>query len=199
MRARVLALVALLALLLGSACASSSSSSDELPAFIPTQHRPKPAVVDPSTIPCPLMPADEAFLSRVLRGYRDGLRAAKLPERPLPWTVIVGRECVYQLAPRRRLEDGKYLTTGLMWNAAPVIVHAVGHAGEITLPDGGRIERGAYLSAHATSEHELFVLSLPELWPKPDEEGADVVTPLVERAVAELMRLTTSADAPVQH
>lgn len=197
MRSLALALAALLALSVAGCASSSGASTDELPGFIPIQNRPKQAV-DPATIPCPLLRADEDFLARVLRGYRDALRAAKLPERPLPWTVAVGRECVYQLAPRRPLEGGKYLTTGLMWNASPVIVHAAGHAGEVTLPDGGRIERGTYLTAQRTSDYELFVLSLPELWPKPADEGEDAVTPLVERAVAELMRLTTSESAPAE-
>lgn len=183
------ALAALLSLpLVGCA---SSSSVDEKSGFLPLQERAKPAV-DPATIPCPLMADDEAFLAAVLRGYRDALRTAGLKERPLPWTVVMGKDCVYQLAPRGPLEGGKYLTTGLMWNASPVVVHGAGHAGEVTLPNGVRAGRDAYRTTLEWADDAIFLLSLPELWPRPAEADADVMTLFIEEAVVELMLLATS-------
>lgn len=190
---RAFALASLLGLLgslwLPGGCASASSA-DSLAPLVPSASRAN-APVDPPSIPCPLMAREEAFLSHVLYRYREALRAASLGENAFPWTVVVGRECVYQLAPKQPLQGGKYLTTGLMWNARPLVVHAAGYVGELTLPSGARLEPGPYATGRPTSEHERFVLALPELWPEYATAKAEYLRPLVDRAVAELMTLTT--------
>lgn len=121
--------------------------------------------VDPSTIPCPLSRRDELFVDQLLSLWRETLHEdLKLGPRPLPWTVLIGRQCVYQLNPRGPLEGGKNLTTALVWSTGPLVVHATGHAGHVTLPDGKTLPLGAHSYATRAGDHDVLVLSLMELW-----------------------------------
>lgn len=139
---------------------------------------------------------DEAFLEHLLARWRVmSKQELKLGERPLPWTVLVGRECVYHLAPRRPLEGGKGLTTALMWNGGPLVVHARGHNGTVTLPDGETIEVGTHAFGRKMADgDELFVLSLMELWSAHPEVSQQASPPkaVVEIALRELTRLSTT-------
>lgn len=124
-----------------------------------------PPTVDPSTIPCPLSRRDELFVDQLLSLWRVTLREdLKLGPRPLPWTVLVGAQCVYQLNPRGPLEGGKNLTTALVWSTGPLVVHATGHVGHVTLPDGKTLTAGAHAFTTRAGDHDVLVLSLMELW-----------------------------------
>lgn len=145
------------------------------------------------------MPADEAFVQELLSRWRVTLsEQLKLPPRPLPWTLLVANDCVYHLSPRENLEGGKHLTTGLMWNGRPLIVYAKGYVGEVTLPNGEKLARGAHAFARRMNDDDVFVLSLLELWKghpeiKSQPNAADAV---LERALRALSRTTTAGPPP---
>lgn len=192
---RVVVMGALGLAIAAGGCASSSSSPS-LTFQPPEVFAPKPAApVDPSTIPCPLMPPQEAFLEQLLARWRVTLtEELKQPQRPLPWTLIVGKDCVYHLSPRRDLEGGKHLTTGLMWSGRPLVVYAMGHVGKVTLPNGKALPRGAHAFVDRAGDEDFFVLSLVELWRSHPEVSAapNPSEAVIDAGMRELKRTATA-------
>lgn len=122
--------------------------------------------------PCPLSQADADLLQSTLDTWRHvSTDLLALPEEPLPWMILVGEECEWDVAADTAVRRDLRATERTMSfgdSRYPIAVRE--HGATVELPSGTRIPAAptafssSYRAAPDAPAVPFFVMAMPALW-----------------------------------
>lgn len=117
---------------------------------------------------CALSERDAAWLQEALDGWETVARDfLGLDPEPLPWTVLIGTDCYWNLLPEGEIAAGYVgMETSLTFAGRPISLLARPHEGMVRLPSGAEVPaRGmAFASLFNEGRTPFFVLALPDVF-----------------------------------
>lgn len=118
---------------------------------------------------CDLPPARLDLIRQAIENWRvieDSLIGS--PQQRLPWMILVGATCTWEIAPETRPPDPAEPVDhlNLEWRARPVAVWARQHGGRVSLPSGTEVAVQPLAGTTVTADGRTpyFVLALPDVW-----------------------------------
>lgn len=129
---------------------------------------------------CVLPPGEATWVQTAVEGWERASREfLKVDPHPFPWTVMLGRSCVWHIgADARILSDARPTAVHLRMSGGGLRVHAKPHDGLVSLPSGkelsvSAVAFGSVFNGPDGKSAPFFVMALPHVWREDPKAAAD--------------------------